>query len=247
MTQYLSEFEELANRTIGLPPPFLLSCFVSGLTPEIRREVQALQPLTLVQAAVLARLQEEKLLDNRPPPRPRPVPPVPIPALVPPSPPPHSPRPTPLPPLLPTPTRTAPPPIRRLSPDEIASRRERGLCFYCDEKFHRGHKCASRIFLLIANEEDNPTPHIGSPNPPPDPPDHIDITNPGPAQISLNSLAGHLASETLQLMGQLFGHPVVVLVDGGSTHNFIQQELVTQLRLPCQPTPSPLRVMVGNG
>jgi len=48
-------------------------------------------------------------------------------------------------------------------------------------------------------------------------------------------------------MGQLSSHPVVVLVDGGSTHNFIQQELVTQLRLPCQPTPSPLRVMVGNG
>ena len=38
----------LANRIIGLPAPFLLSFFISGLVPEIRREVQALHPLTLV-------------------------------------------------------------------------------------------------------------------------------------------------------------------------------------------------------
>ena len=75
--QYLSEFEDLANRIIGLPPPFILSCFIFGLSPEIRREVQALHPLTLVQAAGLARLQEEKLADVRPPPRPRPPPPPP--------------------------------------------------------------------------------------------------------------------------------------------------------------------------
>ena len=67
VAQYLAEFEDLANRTFGLPPPFLLSCFVSGLTLEIRREVQAHQPLTLVQAVGLARLQEEKFLDSRGP------------------------------------------------------------------------------------------------------------------------------------------------------------------------------------
>ena len=41
VARYLAEFENLANRTIGLPSPFLLSFFVSGLTPKIRREVQA--------------------------------------------------------------------------------------------------------------------------------------------------------------------------------------------------------------
>jgi len=66
VAQYLSEFEDLANRVIGLPAPFLLSCFVSGLAPDIRREVQAHQPLTIIQAAGLARLQEEKLHDPRP-------------------------------------------------------------------------------------------------------------------------------------------------------------------------------------
>ena len=39
--EYMSEFEDLANRIIGLSPPFLLAYFISGLSPEIRREVQA--------------------------------------------------------------------------------------------------------------------------------------------------------------------------------------------------------------
>ena len=63
VNSYLSEFEDLANRIVGLPSLFLLCCFVSRLSPQIRREVQALQPLTMAQAAGLARLQEKKLLD----------------------------------------------------------------------------------------------------------------------------------------------------------------------------------------
>ena len=35
VSAYLSEFEALANRVIGLPTPFVLSCFVSGLSPAI--------------------------------------------------------------------------------------------------------------------------------------------------------------------------------------------------------------------
>lgn len=80
-------------------------------------------------------------------------------------------------------------------------------------------------------------------DPPLDPPDNID---PCQAQISFNSLAGHLAPEMLHLLGLIADHQVVVLVDGGSMHNFIQQLLVTLLRLPCCET-NPLRVMVENG
>lgn len=35
VNDYLHEFERLANRITGLPSSFLLSCFVSGLVPEI--------------------------------------------------------------------------------------------------------------------------------------------------------------------------------------------------------------------
>ena len=203
---------------MGLPPQFLLSCFISGLTPEIRREVQSLQPLTLVQAAGLARLQEENLLDTRSTFRNRTPPVLSIP----------QPRPIPMPALLqdpssPAPSSRPPPSVKRLSPAEIASRRERGLCFTCEEKYHRGHRCASRVFLLVAAEDDNPDPYIEDLDPGPDPPDS---PNPTAAQISFNSLASNLAPETLRLLGLASGHHVVVLVDGGSTHNFIQEDLV---------------------
>ena len=70
--------------------------------------------------------------------------------------------------------------------------------------------------------------------------------DPTPAQLSLNSLAGHLVPKTLRVVGMIFDQAVLLLVDVGSTHNFIQQHLVTQLRLSfC--TTTPLSVMVGNG
>lgn len=66
------------------------------------------------------------------------------------------------------------------------------------------------------------------------------------AQITLHSLSGHLAPETLCLLGHVANHQLVILVDGGSTHNFIQEPLVRKLGLTTRTTP-PLRVMLGNG
>lgn len=200
--------------------------------------------MTMVQATGLARLQEEKFLDHRQPLRPRPPPPNPSPSplrAIPTIPVPS------LPPLLPPPPRSNPLTLKCLSPEEIILHRKRGLCFNCEEKFHRGHKCASRVFLLITDETEPVSPHIAIPDPPENPPpDPLDSPNLYLAQISLNSLVGHIAPETLRLVDSLAGQQLVLLFDGGSTHNFIQQQLVTQLGLSCRET-NPLWVMVGNG
>jgi hypothetical protein len=74
---YLVEFEALANRIVGLSPADLLSCFISGLKLDIRREVLSRQPTSLTQAAGLARLQEDKLLDQQRVNRPKLTPPPP--------------------------------------------------------------------------------------------------------------------------------------------------------------------------
>ena len=39
INDYMTEFKRLANRIIGLPPSFLLSCFIFGLLPNLRCEV----------------------------------------------------------------------------------------------------------------------------------------------------------------------------------------------------------------
>nr|GEW84268.1 transposon Ty3-G Gag-Pol polyprotein [Tanacetum cinerariifolium] len=55
----------------------------------------------------------------------------------------------------------APKPIRRLSNNEARERREKGLCYYCDDKYTPGHKCNKPQFFMIGDaeetENENPT------------------------------------------------------------------------------------------
>ena len=86
------------------------------------------------------------------------------------------------------------------------------------------------------------------PTPDPDPkptPDSDPNPTPDPelAQISSNSLSGDLAPRILHPVGLLSDNRVVLLVDGGSNHNFLQAQLAISLGLPCRTAPTPLRVM----
>ena len=226
VSDYLTDFERLANRTIGLPPSCLLSCFISGLSPELRREVQALRPLSLPQATEHARLQKDKLLDRR---RGTRAPPHPNPNS-------HHKSLT-----LPTP---APPkvPLKRLTSEEMAVRRDQGLCYHCVDKWSQGHRCKPRLHLLIADEDLEPSSSLSTS-------ESLSHVAPDPIQapqISLNAMEGTPASQTFRLLGSLHHHQAVILVDGGSTHNFIQTRVAKFLALPTAPTAA-LRVMVGNG
>ena len=183
VAKYLSQFETLANRTIRLPTPFLLSFFISSLVPEIRHEVQVLQPLTLTNVTALTRLHDEKLVDHRRPFRGRftaPSPPL-LSKNLPP-------------PLLSPPAKPHPLPLKRLSPEEMAIRQEKGLCFNCNEKFSRGHRCSSKFFILIVEAENAAANSNPIEN---ELPSTNTSSNLAPAQISFYALSGHLAPETL--------------------------------------------------
>lgn len=65
-------------------------------------------------------------------------------------------------------------------------------------------------------------------------------------QISFHALSGQLTPETLRVTGSVMGHEVAVLIDGGSTHNSIQDKVFWFLNLKAQPTKQ-LHVKVGNG
>ena len=49
--------------------------------------------------------------------------------------------------------------LRRLTTVEMAERREKGLCFNCDEKFSRGHRCQRLYYLEVVDdaEKEDPT------------------------------------------------------------------------------------------
>lgn len=134
-------------------------------------------------------------------------------------------------------------PLKRLTPEELVAHREQELCFNCDKRYHHNHRCNSRVHLLIADDEER-SPDTYTPlGLKLDPPDPID---PNTTQLNLHSLTGPLAPKTLRFSGLLDNQKVLTLVDGGSTHNFIQDTMVAHLGLsPCDT--SPLKVMAGNG
>lgn len=43
--------------------------------------------------------------------------------------------------------------IKKLTAAELKLRREKGLCYYCDEKYNPGHKWKTACFLLVGDEE----------------------------------------------------------------------------------------------
>jgi len=77
-------------------------------------------------------------------------------------------------------------------------------------------------------------------------PEPHDPHDPNEAQLNLHSLTGPLAPETLRFSGLVASKQVLILVDGGSTHNFIQDAMLPELGLFPSDT-TPLKVMVGNG
>lgn len=241
VNDYLLEFERLANRIVGLPSSSLLSCFISGLSPEIRREVLALQPISLPQAIALAKLQEDKVEDRCRSYRGKPNN-----SAISPSSSSTTTTPASSTPLLPTPPKMH---FKKLNSEEIAARREKGLCYNCDDKWGPNHKCKARFFFIVAEEDEephDPEPPIADLSVTSEPPPLNPQPDPPNAQISFNALSGTLAPESLRLFGHVGQMCVTILIDGGSTHNFIQSRVAKFLSLSTQHTQA-LKVIVGNG
>lgn len=229
----VTEFERLTNRIVGLSPPVLLSCFISDLNPKIRREVQALQPTSLPHATALARLQEDKLNDRQkysrssfPSPEPR--------ASA---------------PLNQSQTPRLKTPFIQRTQEDMAYRCEKGLCYNCDEKWNSSHRCKGRVLFFIADFEDPFFPEPSSlekpPSPTVEPTQSFDPSSLHP-HISLHAMAGVPATDTFRLYGVVNHARVTILVDSGSTHNFVQPRVVKFFNLLMEDMML-LRVQMGNG
>ncbi|KAI4305619.1 hypothetical protein L6164_028975 [Bauhinia variegata] len=250
---YQSQFESLANRITGLPPSSYLSCFISGLKPHIRREVLAFQPNSLSQAISLAKLQESKFLDSNPTSTLRRYDPTssrsqPAPFSLVPSKPPYK---TTSSNITQTPiTPNSPLPIRKLTAAELQERREKGLCYNCDEIFKPGHKCKRQFFLLFTDHESSEsidttlTECLLRTDPTTDHP-LTHASTPDPDQFTLHTLLGN-ATIPFRVQAYIGKSPVLVLVDSGATQNFIQTRIAKHLGLPTTPAKN-FRVLVGSG
>nr|GEZ82096.1 hypothetical protein [Tanacetum cinerariifolium] len=133
---------------------------------------------------------------------------------------------------------TAPKPIRRLSNNKARERREKGLCYYCDDKYTPGHKCSKPQFFMIGDAEETENENLTN--------DALEThADEVQGEISFHAISETILSQTLRLPERIQNKDVVVLVDGGSTHNFVDQELVNRLGLQVDP-PVNFLVVVAN-
>jgi hypothetical protein len=129
-----------------------------------------------------------------------------------------------------------PKPIR-LKPQQMDERREKGLCFNCDNKYSKGHKCGENKLFYIDREEEEDQELEPSQDP------NLEETNP---TTYCHALVSITTPQTLKIQGYIKKKKVTILIDLGSTHNFINYKLAKDLIFFVYPTPE-FQVMIAYG
>jgi hypothetical protein len=119
-------------------------------------------------------------------------------------------------------------PFKHLTTEEMAERRQQGLCFNCDEPFSRNHKYKMLFEITAVNDHE---------------------TEEGDA--SLMMMIGRLQSgvqgaSLMYLEGIMNGTDVLVLVDSDSTHNVIDISIARTIGLREQRIDTTILVGSGN-
>ncbi|CAB4273670.1 unnamed protein product [Prunus armeniaca] len=132
-------------------------------------------------------------------------------------------------------------PIKRLTPEEVQLRRQKGLCFHCDEKFVCGHTCAKKQLLLIeAYDGDVVDVAIDSVA------DDLELQMMEVTACALLGTPAPMSCQTMKVTGFIKNCPVIILFDSGSSHNFVDTALVKRLGWQLDATRS-FNVMIANG
>ncbi|XP_026399607.1 uncharacterized protein LOC113295489 [Papaver somniferum] len=225
---FLPEFEHLLN-FVDFEERHLINLFILALKPEVGNMVKLFEPTTLSSAFKKALNQDEVLLSTRHAWRSRQ----------------H--------------TVSTPPQFRKPSPpmgnklltvEEQRERQAKGLCFNCDEQYTRGHVCVQpRLLVLevdssgvddreVLSTEDNTEDDFTTAD---TSQDQVQPT------ISLHSLLGSSFPKTMRLDGYTKSQPLRVLIDSGSTHNFLLPRWAKHCGYSIHSDVTALQVTVGNG
>ena len=135
-------------------------------------------------------------------------------------------------PIFPQPTR--------LTPQKLKEKRAKGLCYSCDRKYTKDHKCAKKKLFYIDCEEEEENEQEEDIHQEP----AIEGEEMNPT-ILCNALARITTPQTLNLEGHIKKKKVIVLTDSGSTHNFIHCKVAKELN--CFLNPAPECQVIANG
>jgi hypothetical protein len=102
--------------------------------------------------------------------------------------------------------------LTRLIPHQMDERRAKELCFNCDDKYSKGHKCGeNKLFYIDCVEEEDKEL---------EPSRVIDLEEITP-MIYCHALASINTPKILNIQGYIKKKKVTMLINSGSTHNFI--------------------------
>lgn len=134
---------------------------------------------------------------------------------------------------------------RPLTFSQREERRQKGLYFYCDEKFVKGHECKKpQSFLIIAEEEE--TGDYESEQKFDEAPGE-ETENWKDQKIILAALGMEAGgSKPLQFTGLVGNKGMEILIDGGSSKNLINSQLCKELNLNTLPQ-EPVVLQLPNG
>lgn len=131
-------------------------------------------------------------------------------------------------------------PVIRLTAAERADRTRRGLCVYCQDKWVPNHACKRPFLAYMGGDLEEDVEELDTPE---EQPEAEVIT----ADLShIYALEGRQRPEALELRGTIGAEQVVILVDTGSSHDFLHPSVAQRLSLPLTAV-KPFRVYVGNG
>ncbi|KAF5470911.1 hypothetical protein F2P56_011397 [Juglans regia] len=237
---YKTEFELISNRLKGISEKNKLSCFISGLKDEVRFAVKMFNPKNLNDAFGLAKIQEQNIWSTRKVWKNTSYDPgtsmqKPIQA--------HS--------ILGAPPRgqaVSKMPFQRISENQMQERRKKGLCYFCEEKYYQGHKCAKpRVYVLEGMDLSHMEP-CESEEEPEQSEENDDQQMKGVAgvaAISVQALVGTPSPKTMRVLGHIKKRRLTILIDSGSTHNFVDTAVASKCGLAIQQS-EPLQVRIAN-
>ena len=132
----------------------------------------------------------------------------------------------------------------RLSAEQIAGKRRLGLCYTCDVKWTRHHKCPNaslRVLTVLNGMEvavlDQCEEELE---------DELIVWQPEMKTISVQSLLGLNNPTTTKLRGVIKKQQILVMLDSGPTDNFISPSLANHLKLK-QENDRTLDILLGTG
>ncbi|KAJ4789012.1 polyprotein [Rhynchospora pubera] len=137
---------------------------------------------------------------------------------------------------------------RNINPNmTFQQRRALGLCDKCNEKYYPGHQCAGKMMGLMSEpiideiEEEEDVEGVEIEEVEMEESEKIEQ-----AVISMYASTDKKRISSMKFKGQIGKVPICALLDSGSTHTFVNPEVIQCLNLPIHQA-NPMVVMVANG